>query len=67
MQRVSSRFEQNGFFEKEVAHTSETFGAITLDFSRLHESRHAVNDEKPFARRHQQLFSQFIDAGKRYR
>ena len=47
--RVSPRFEQNGFFEKEVAHTSETYGAITQDFS-TYESRHAATDDKPFAR-----------------
>jgi hypothetical protein len=49
VQRVSSRFEANGFFEKEVSHTSETYGAITQNFS-TYESRHAANDEKPFAR-----------------
>jgi hypothetical protein len=41
--------EESGFFEKEVARTGETFGAITHAFS-TYESRRTANDEKPFAR-----------------
>ncbi len=42
-------FDKNGFFEKELAHTSETYGAITQDFS-TYGSYHAASDTKPFAR-----------------
>jgi len=41
--------ERNGFFEREVARTGETFGNVTHAFS-TYESRHTAADEKPFAR-----------------
>ena len=41
--------EENGFFEREISRTGETFGAITHAFS-TYESRHTANDEKPFQR-----------------
>lgn len=41
--------ENNGFFEREISRTGETFGAITHRFS-TYESRRAANDAKPFAR-----------------
>jgi len=47
--RAAPVFEQNGFFEREVARTVETFGALTHVFS-TYESRHARDEEKPFAR-----------------
>lgn len=43
------RLEQNGFFEREISRTGETFGNITHAFS-TYESRRAAADEKPFAR-----------------
>ena len=42
-------FNKNGFFEKELAHTVETYGAITQDFS-TYGSYHTAKDAKPFAR-----------------
>lgn len=42
-------FEKNGFFEHELAHTIDTYGAITQDFS-SYGSYHNANDAKPFAR-----------------
>jgi hypothetical protein len=41
--------EENGFFEREISRTGETFGAVTHAFS-TYESRRAANDAKPFAR-----------------
>lgn len=46
---VRTSMEQNGFFEREIASTIETFGSIAQRFS-TYESRRAANDEKPFAR-----------------
>jgi hypothetical protein len=41
--------EKNGFFEREIAQTSETFGSVTHRFS-TYESRHTAADPAPFAR-----------------
>lgn len=41
--------ESQGFFEKEIARKTETFGNIAHAFS-TYESRHKAEDEKPFAR-----------------
>ena len=46
---VRTSLEQNGFFEREIASTIETFGSITHRFS-TYESRRAANDDRPFAR-----------------
>lgn len=46
---TGSNLERNGFFEKEISHTGETFGAVTHRFS-TYESRRRADDEKPFAR-----------------
>ena len=43
------RLEQAGFFEREIARTSETFGGVTHAFS-TYESRRGAKDEKPLAR-----------------
>ncbi len=47
--RNSKAFATMGFFEKEAARTSETFGQIVHVFS-TYESRHAPEDAKPFQR-----------------
>ena len=44
-----SNLERNGFFEREISQTGESFGGITHRFS-TYESRRHANDEKPFAR-----------------
>ena len=44
-----TNLERNGFFEREISQTGETFGSITHRFS-TYESRRHANDEKPFAR-----------------
>ncbi|HSB09481.1 MAG TPA: hypothetical protein VLM38_08190 [Blastocatellia bacterium] len=47
---ANSKFlEENGFFEKEIARRTETFGNIAHVFS-TYESRHKAEDAKPFAR-----------------
>lgn len=48
-ERAGPYLEKNGFFEREVARKSERFGGIMQVFS-TYESRHSVNDPKPFAR-----------------
>lgn len=42
-------FKQAGFFEREVARRIDSFGRVTHVFS-TYESRHAPEDEQPFAR-----------------
>ena len=41
--------EENGFFEKEIHRTTETFGPVTQVFS-TYESYYSEKDEKPFVR-----------------
>jgi hypothetical protein len=48
-QRAGGFFSKEGFYEREIGHTSETFGAITQRFS-AYASRHAADDATPFAR-----------------
>ena len=43
------RLEQNGFFEREVARTTERYGGVVQAFS-TYESRHTASDPQPFAR-----------------
>ena len=43
------RLEQAGFFEREVARTTERYGGIVQAFS-TYESRHAADDPTPFQR-----------------
>jgi hypothetical protein len=45
----SAGLEKNGFFEREIAQTSETFGNVTHRFS-TYESRRTAADPAPFAR-----------------
>jgi hypothetical protein len=47
--RNSKAFATMGFFEREMARTSETFGQIVHVFS-SYDSRHALGDAKPFQR-----------------
>jgi hypothetical protein len=47
--RNSKAFATMGFFEREAARTTETFGQIVHVFS-TYESRHAAGDAKPFQR-----------------
>jgi hypothetical protein len=47
--RASSYFEKNGFFEREIARHTERWGNILHAFS-TYESRHEAKDGLPFAR-----------------
>jgi hypothetical protein len=47
--RASASFAKAGFFEREAARASERYGTILHAFS-TYESRHAREDEAPFAR-----------------
>jgi hypothetical protein len=47
--RAEPFFEKEGFYEKEAARRTETFGQIAHVFS-TYESRHAPEDVKPFQR-----------------
>ena len=47
--RASSYFEKNGFFEREIARHTERWGNILQAFS-TYESRHDAKDGLPFAR-----------------
>jgi hypothetical protein len=62
--RNSKAFATTGFFEREAARTTETFGQIAHVFS-TYESRHAAGDAKPFQRGINSI--QLVHDGKRWR
>jgi heme-degrading monooxygenase HmoA len=47
--QVGPRLESSGFFEHEIARTTDTFGNVTHIFS-TYESRRHAEDAQPFAR-----------------
>lgn len=49
IERSSPFLEKEGFFETEISRQTDTFGQIAQVFS-TYESRHTLDDEKPFAR-----------------
>ena len=61
--RNSRAFATMGFFERELARTSDSFGQIAQVFS-TYESRHATGDAKPFQRGINSL--QLFNDGKRW-
>ena len=61
--RGTTLFEKEGFFEKEVARKSESFGQIAHIFS-TYEARHSPADEKPFIRGINSI--QLMNDGKRW-
>lgn len=61
--RNAKAFATMGFFERELARTSESFGQIAQVFS-TYESRHAIDDAKPFQRGINSL--QLYNDGKRW-
>jgi hypothetical protein len=63
IQRSGPLLEQNGFFEREISKRVEKFGNIAHVFS-TYESRHATEDEKPFARGINSF--QLMNDGKRW-
>ena len=62
-QRNSALMEKNGFFEREISRRTENFGSIAHLFS-TYESRHAKDEEKPFARGINSI--QLMNDGKRW-
>src|ERR1044072_2429490 len=63
IQRSSPLLEQNGFFEREISRRMERYGNIAHIFS-TYESKHKVDDEKPFARGINSI--QLMNDGKRW-
>ena len=63
IQRSDPFLEKEGFFEKEVARTSDIFGQISHAFS-TYESRHSPGDAKPFQRGINSI--QLMNDGKRW-
>jgi hypothetical protein len=61
--RNSKAFATMGFFERELARTSDSFGQIAQVFS-TYESRHAAGDARPFQRGINSL--QLYNDGKRW-
>ncbi len=61
--RSAPLFEKEGFFEKESARRTESFGQIAHVFS-TYESRHAPDDAKPFQRGINSI--QLMNDGKRW-
>jgi hypothetical protein len=61
--RAEPFFEKEGFYEKEAARRTETFGQIAHVFS-TYESRHAPEDAKPFQRGINSI--QLMNDGKRW-
>ena len=61
--RGAPLFEKEGFFEKETARRTESFGQIAHVFS-TYESRHAPEDAKPFQRGINSI--QLMNDGKRW-
>lgn len=55
--------EKNGFFEREIARTTETFGNITHAFS-SYESKRTAQDATPFSRGINSI--QLLNDGKRW-
>lgn len=55
--------EKNGFFEREIGRTTETFGNVTHAFS-AYESKRTAQDAKPFSRGINSI--QLLNDGKRW-
>jgi hypothetical protein len=61
--RGNTLFEKEGFFEKEIARKTESFGQIAHVFS-TYEARHSPDDAKPFIRGINSI--QLMNDGKRW-
>jgi hypothetical protein len=49
IQRTSAGFERDGFFEREIGRSVDTFGRVTQVFS-AYDSKRKLEDPKPFQR-----------------
>lgn len=63
IKRSEPFFAKEGFFERELARRTETYGNITHVFS-TYESLHSLSDKKPFARGINSF--QLLNDGKRW-
>lgn len=63
IQRSAPLIEKDGCFEREISRRTEKFGSIAHLFS-TYESRHAKDEEKPFARGINSI--QLMNDGKRW-
>ena len=61
--QAGAGLEKNGFFERELSRTTETFGHITHAFS-SYESKRTAQDAKPFSRGINSI--QLLNDGKRW-
>jgi hypothetical protein len=61
--RAGANLEKNGFFEREIARHTDTYGDIAQVFT-TYESRHLATDPQPFARGINSM--QFFYDGKRW-
>jgi hypothetical protein len=61
--RVTPVFEKDGFYESELARSTDTFGQIAQVFS-TYESRHAPDEAKPFQRGINSI--QLVNDGQRW-
>lgn len=61
--RGSALFEKEGFYEKEIARKTESFGQIAHVFS-TYQARHSIDDPKPFIRGINSI--QLMNDGKRW-
>jgi hypothetical protein len=61
--RAGPGLERNGFFEREIGRTTETFGNVTHVFS-AYDSKRTAQDEKPFSRGINSI--QLLNDGKRW-
>ncbi len=61
--RAAPFFAKEGFFEREIARQTETYGNIVHVFS-TYESRHSLSDKTPFARGINSF--QLLNDGKRW-
>ena len=61
--QAGAGLERNGFFEREISRTTESFGHITQAFS-SYESKRTAQDAKPFSRGINSI--QLLNDGKRW-
>jgi len=63
VERAGLNLERNGFFEREIGRTTETFGRVTHVFS-AYDSKRSATDAMPFARGINSI--QLLDDGTRW-
>ena len=61
--QIGPQLERNGFFEREIGRSTETFGTVTHAFS-AYDSKRTLQDAQPFARGINSI--QLLNDGKRW-